>query len=128
MFASGDVDLGAPVLEFSAAVVTSSDTSDTYEPVTISVPDYVQSNIADANEFDSDVDIVIEQNTITNTETIAHEVKIDQLEEKVAQLEANVTQLEANVTQAEDEATLAEAEAELAEAKAELATEEAKLP
>jgi len=60
MFASGDVDLGAPVLEFSAAVVTSSDTSDTYEPVTISVPDYVQSNIADANEFDSDVDIVIE--------------------------------------------------------------------
>lgn len=41
MFASGDVDLGAPVLEFTAAVVTSADTSDTYEPVTISVPDYV---------------------------------------------------------------------------------------
>jgi len=67
MFASGDVDLGAPVLEFTAAVVTSADTSDTYEPVTISVPDYVQSNIADANEFNADVDIVIEENTITDT-------------------------------------------------------------
>jgi hypothetical protein len=67
MFASGAVDLGAPVLEFTAAVVTSADTSDTYEPVTISVPDYVQSNIADANEFNADVDIVIEENTITDT-------------------------------------------------------------
>jgi hypothetical protein len=58
MFASGAVDLGAPVLEFTAAVATSDTSSDDYEPVTIDVPEYTLDNIAEANEFNADIDIV----------------------------------------------------------------------
>jgi hypothetical protein len=58
MFASGSVDLGAPVLEFAATVATSDSSSDDYEPVTIDVPEYILDNIADANEFNADIEIV----------------------------------------------------------------------
>lgn len=47
MFASGSVDLGAPVLEFTATVATSESASDDYEPVTIDVPNYTQDYVAE---------------------------------------------------------------------------------
>lgn len=51
-FESGAVDLGAPVLEFTATVAKAEDeSSDSYEPVTLENDAYVQNNIGDANEF-----------------------------------------------------------------------------
>jgi len=69
MFSSGSVDLGAPVLEFAAAVATS-DTSSTYEPVSISVPDYIADNVADASEFNANIGIVTEETVNYNNVTI----------------------------------------------------------
>lgn len=70
MFESGSVDLGAPVLEFTATVATSESSSDDYEPVTIDVPDYTQDYVADKNEFNSDVDIVTQESVSYNNVTI----------------------------------------------------------
>jgi hypothetical protein len=56
-FASGAVDLGAPVLEFTARVAKADTTSDEYEPVTLVNGEYVQNNIGAANEFNPDLDI-----------------------------------------------------------------------
>jgi len=56
-FASGAVDLGAPVLEFTARVAKAETTSDEYEPVTLVNGEYVQNNIGAANEFNPDLDI-----------------------------------------------------------------------
>jgi len=70
MFASGSVDLGAPVLEFAAAVATSDTSASSYEPVTITVPDYVADNVADAGEFNANIDIVTEENVSYNNVTI----------------------------------------------------------
>ena len=42
MFENGEIDLGAAVLDWSASIVTSEDSSgDDYEPVTIETPDFV---------------------------------------------------------------------------------------
>jgi len=61
------------VLDFSATIVTSEDTSSTYEPVTINVPDYVQENISEATDFDADIDIIISESTETETITVTIE-------------------------------------------------------
>lgn len=69
-FASGAVDLGAPVLEFTARVAKAETTSDEYEPVTLVNGEYVQNNIGAANEFNPDLDIQIEQSTNYNNVTV----------------------------------------------------------
>jgi len=70
MFASGSVDLGAPVLEFTAAVATSDTSANSYTPVTITVPDYVADNVADQNNFNANIDIVTEEDVTYNNITI----------------------------------------------------------
>ena len=71
-YSSGAVNLGAPVLEFTAVVATSDDTSSgsTYEPVTLVNGEYVQNNIGTANDFNPDLDIQIEQSTSYNNVTV----------------------------------------------------------
>ena len=58
-FASGTIDLGAPVLEFTSVVAKADDASSgsTYEPVTLVNGEYVQNNIGAANEFNPNLDI-----------------------------------------------------------------------
>lgn len=67
--------MGAPILEFSATVVTSDDDDDDYEPVTINLPDYIQDNIAEASDFDGDIDVIINENIETETVTVTIENK-----------------------------------------------------
>ena len=71
-YSSGAVNLGAPVLEFTAVVATSDDTSSgsTYEPVTLVNGEYVQNNIGTANDFNPDLDIQIEQSISYNNVTV----------------------------------------------------------
>jgi hypothetical protein len=53
MFASGSINLGAPVLAYEAKAQIEV-SSDTYTPVTITSPDYIQSNKNDPNVFNPD--------------------------------------------------------------------------
>jgi hypothetical protein len=80
MFASGAVDLGAPVMEFTALVVTSdTDSGDEYEPITITVPEYNQNNVAEANEFDSDIAFHTEESVTYQNVTVRVEQDPDQI-------------------------------------------------
>ena len=63
MFASGSIDLGAPILAYEAKAQIEV-TSDTYIPITITSPSYSQSNSNQANEFNPNIDLVI-QNEVT---------------------------------------------------------------
>lgn len=58
-FSNGAVDLGAPVLEFTATVARAdtSTSGTTYEPVTIVNGEYVQNNIGAGNTFNPDIDV-----------------------------------------------------------------------
>lgn len=59
-FANGAVDLGAPVLEFTATVAKADTSSgSTYEPVTIVNGEYVQNNIGEGNTFNPDLEVQI---------------------------------------------------------------------
>lgn len=71
-FASGAVDLGAPVLEFTAVVAKAEDSSSgsDYEPVTLVNGEYVQNNIGAANEFNPNLDIQIQETTNYNNVTV----------------------------------------------------------
>jgi hypothetical protein len=53
MFASGSINLGAPVLAYEAKAQIETSTS-TYTPVTITAPDYTQTNKNDPNVFNPD--------------------------------------------------------------------------
>lgn len=69
MFESGDIDLGAPVLAFEAAVQIESGTSTkTYTPVSIENPKYSQSNTNNPAEFNPDLEVITQsQVTYKNT-------------------------------------------------------------
>ena len=61
MFENGEIDLGAAVLDWSASIVTSEDSSgDDYEPVTIETPDFVQEVYASGSNIEG-VNIVTEE-------------------------------------------------------------------
>lgn len=71
-FASGAVDLGAPILEFTARVARAATSStDDYEPVTLVNGEYVQNNIGIGNDFDPDLDISIEESVSYNNVTVS---------------------------------------------------------
>lgn len=71
-FASGSVDLGAPILEFTARVARAATSStDDYEPVTLVNGEYVQNNIGIGNDFDPDLDISIEESVSYNNVTVS---------------------------------------------------------
>lgn len=71
-FASGAVDLGAPILEFTARVARAETSStDDYEPVTLVNGEYVQTNIGIGNDFDPDLDISIEETVSYNNVTVS---------------------------------------------------------
>jgi len=71
-FAAGAVDLGAPILEFTAVVAKaeSVNTGSTYTPVTIVNGDYAQSNIGTGNNFDPNLDIQIQEQVTYNNVTV----------------------------------------------------------
>jgi len=71
-FAAGAVDLGAPILEFTAVVAKaeSVNTGSTYTPVTIVNGDYAQSNIGAGNNFDPNLDIQIQEQVTYNNVTV----------------------------------------------------------
>jgi len=71
-FASGSVDLGAPILEFTSVVAKaeSVNTGSTYTPVTIVNGDYAQSNIGAGNNFDPNLDIQIQEQVTYNNVTV----------------------------------------------------------
>jgi hypothetical protein len=74
-FANGAVDLGAPILEFTA-VVARADTGSsgsTYEPVSIVNSDYVQNNIGAGNTFNPEIDIQIEESVTYNNVTVYYD-------------------------------------------------------
>lgn len=71
-FASGAVDLGAPILEFTAVIAKaeSVNTGSTYTPVTIVNGDYAQSNIGAGNNFNPNLDIQIQEQVTYNNVTV----------------------------------------------------------
>jgi hypothetical protein len=71
-FASGSVDLGAPILEFTSVVAKaeSVNTGSTYTPVTIVNGDYAQSNIGAGNNFNPNLDIQIQEQVTYNNVTV----------------------------------------------------------
>jgi hypothetical protein len=77
MFASGAIDLGAPVLSFESTVSleASTSSSSSYTPVTISSPTYSQSNSNSPNSIEERLEIIVENQVFYKNETYKVELE-----------------------------------------------------